>query len=120
MKYLAVFDDDFLSNFRRDDCGLTLVLTDKSGCTRAVNRTPLQRPILTNTQGISLFLTDGHIDALTDYEREQMIKEIADKLTEDFSKDMLTTEEIRKQFGLPRIFEPIETNAVVRLEEGKE
>ena len=35
MKY-ARFSDDFLSNFRLDDNGETLVLTDKRGYTRAV------------------------------------------------------------------------------------
>ena len=35
MKY-AKFSDDFLSDFRLDDNGETLVLTDKRGYTRAV------------------------------------------------------------------------------------
>lgn len=41
MKYIAIFDDSMLSNFRLDDEDrLTLVLTDKNNCTRAVRLKP--------------------------------------------------------------------------------
>lgn len=36
MRYKAIFTDEFLSYFRLDDNGKTLVLTDKHGHTRAV------------------------------------------------------------------------------------
>ena len=36
MLYKAIFSEDFLSYFRLDDNGKTLVLTDKRGFTRAV------------------------------------------------------------------------------------
>lgn len=36
MRYKAVFTDEFLSYFRLDDNGKTLVLTDRQGNTRAV------------------------------------------------------------------------------------
>lgn len=41
MKY-AIFSDDFLSYFRLDDNGETLVLTDKRGFTRAVKLLPCE------------------------------------------------------------------------------
>lgn len=41
MKY-AKFSDDFLSDFRLDDVGETLVLTDKRGYTRAVKLLPYE------------------------------------------------------------------------------
>ena len=41
MKY-AKFSDDFLSYFRLDDNGETLVLTDKRGFTRAVKLLPYE------------------------------------------------------------------------------
>lgn len=41
MKY-AKFSDDFLSDFRLDDNGETLVLTDKRGFTRAVRLLPYE------------------------------------------------------------------------------
>lgn len=43
MKY-AKFSDDFLSYFRLDDNGETLVLTDKRGYTRAVKLLPYDEP----------------------------------------------------------------------------
>ena len=44
MKY-AIFSDDFLSYFRLDDNGETLVLTDTRGYTRAVKLLPYdERP----------------------------------------------------------------------------
>ena len=43
MKYIAVFDDEFLSNFRLDDNGETLVLTDKRGYTRVVKLLPYEK-----------------------------------------------------------------------------
>lgn len=41
MKYMAIFDDGFLQYFRRDDNGMTLVVNDKDGLTRAVRLRPL-------------------------------------------------------------------------------
>lgn len=41
MKY-AKFSDDFLSDFRLDDNGETLVLTDKRGYSRAVKLLPYE------------------------------------------------------------------------------
>lgn len=46
MKY-AIFSDVFLSDFRLDDNGETLVLTDKRGYTRAVKLLPYEE----RTQG---------------------------------------------------------------------
>lgn len=42
MKYMAIFDDDFLQYFRRDDNGMTLVVNDRDGLTRAVRLQPLE------------------------------------------------------------------------------
>lgn len=73
MKYIAVFDDAFLSNFRLDDGGLTLVMNDKNGFSRATQLKPLQREILTTTDGRSVYLLQKHIDCLLGMEREEMI-----------------------------------------------
>jgi len=76
MKYIAVFDDEFLSNFRLDDNGLTLVMGDKRGYNRAVRLKPLIQNVLTAEHGESIYLTQDHIDCLLTFEREQMIKEM--------------------------------------------
>ena len=86
MKYIAIFEDSMLSNFRLDDEDrLTLVLTDKNNGTRAVRLKPIIRPVLTVTEdcgGIatsSIYLTEGHINAMRRYEEINTVKEILDK-----------------------------------------
>ena len=75
MKYLAIVDDDFISNFRTDDGGLTLVVIDKSGANRAVSLKPLIRATMVSEDGEALYLTQGHIDVMHKYEEEQTVKE---------------------------------------------
>lgn len=103
MKYLAVFDDNFLSNFRLDDNGLTLVLTDKTNCTRATKLLPIQRPVLTVENGGSVFLTQDHIQALLKFERDKMFDEMIkdiNKSFEEIPKSYIPKEELRRMFGL--------------------
>lgn len=78
MKYIAVFDDDFLSNFRLDDNGLTLVVGDKRGYNRAVRLKPLIRNVLTSEHGASVYLTQDHVDCLLKFERERMMEKMFD------------------------------------------
>lgn len=83
MKHIAVFEDDLLMNFRLDDDGRTLVMTDKLGATRAVPLMPISRPIITNTDGYSLYMTEGHIKVMQDYEQEQITQEYTQKIRDD-------------------------------------
>jgi hypothetical protein len=76
MKYIAIFDDDMLCNFRRDDNGLTLVLRDSLGFERGVALKPLIKPVIVADSGVSAYLTDGHIKAFLDYEQYERIKKI--------------------------------------------
>lgn len=103
MKYIAIFDDDFLSNFRLDDNGLTLVLTDKDNCTRATRLTPLQRPVLTVENGKNIFITPDHIQALIEFERKKMFDEIIKDINKNFDelpKSYISKEDLRRQLGL--------------------
>lgn len=84
MKYIAVFDDDFLTDFRLDDNGLTLVMTDKGGATRAVKLEPLIREILVFDNGKSCYLNRDHIDALIEYERNIEVKKAVTRLIASF------------------------------------
>ncbi len=80
MKYLAIFDDEFLQNFRKD--GLTLVLNDKAGATRGVQLKPLIKPVVINEKsGESVYITDEHIKVLQDYETGETIKKIIKETT---------------------------------------
>lgn len=87
MKYIAVFDDEFLSNFRLDDNGLTLVMKDKRRYDRAVRLKPLIRNVLTLEHGESIYLTEDHIDCLLKFEKEQTEKEIFDNFIESLSDE---------------------------------
>ena len=87
MKYIAIVDDNFISNFRRDDAdGLTLVLKDISNCTRATRLKPIQRYLLVLPDGQSIYLTQEHIDALMEFERERMTQEVLDDFMGGFHK----------------------------------
>ena len=81
MKYIAIFDEEVLSHFRCDN-GLTLVLNDESGFTRVVHLKPIVRPTVTREDGESVYITQGHIDAMLAYEQ----KEHLSRITEDCLK----------------------------------
>ena len=84
MRYLAVVDDGFLSNFRLDDDGLTLVVQDKNGATRGMRLKPIIRPTVTIPSGDSVYITDGHINAMIDYETKENIKAVISQQDETF------------------------------------
>lgn len=80
MKYIAIFDDESLKNFRLDDGGLTLVMHDKVMATRAVKLFPIKQNTFTTVDGRSVYLNQGYIDAMVEYERNEAIKRIITKL----------------------------------------
>lgn len=103
MKYLAVFDDNILSNFRLDDNGLTLVMQDKRGYNRTVELKPIQRYALVMPDGTSIYLTDDHIQALIKYEENKMLDDMLKDINKQFdeiSKSYISKDELRRQFGL--------------------
>ena len=99
---IAIFDDNFLSNFRLDDGGLTLVLKDKTECTRAVELKPIEdyRPTLIY-KGQVVYLTDEHLEVLAEWEREEMKKEVLEqfKKTIDGLSDFDWQTEMRKDYA---------------------
>ena len=109
MKYLAVIDDAFMSNFRFDDNGLVLVVKDKCDAERAMQLMPIHRPVLTAENGTSVYLNKEHIDVLCDYEREQALKEMVKKFNDGISDaNKLINVMSFKDGNIP-------TNGVVRL-----
>ena len=82
MKYIAIVDDDFIKNFRvdRDSAGQVLVVNDESGVNRGIALKPIIRPTVTFQSGESLYLTQGHIDSLLDYEKRQALKETLERV----------------------------------------
>ena len=69
MKYIAILDDNFISNFRLDD--FVVVVNDKRGYKRGIPLKMLKHPIIVNEDGEAVYLTQGHIDALLEYEDKQ-------------------------------------------------
>lgn len=87
MRYIAILDDNFISNFRRDDAdGLTLVMKDQSNCTRATRLKPVQRFLLVFPDGQSVYLTQEHIDALMKFENDRITREVLDEFMTGFKK----------------------------------
>ena len=84
MKYIAIFDEDLLSNFRLDDGGLTLVMKDKREATRAVRLKPIIKPTVVKEDGESAYITQGHIDSMLEYEA----KEHAKRIHNDYFKEI--------------------------------
>ena len=91
MKYLAIVDDEFLSNFRVDiksnaqSCSdIVLVVTDKVDSTRGIELKPLQRAMVVTEEGNSAYLNQEHIDCLLEMEKKQMF----DKAVHDMIKSL--------------------------------
>lgn len=76
MKYIAIIDEQILNNFRLDDNGKILVLTDTNNCTRAVEIKPIAKTMVVLKDGESAYITQGHIDAMVEYEQKQQIESI--------------------------------------------
>ena len=77
MKYIAIFDDNFF-----DDDELTIIALDKNGVMHKIPLKPLQRPVLTFPDGQNLYLTQEHIDALLEYEKQVSIAEAVKRINE--------------------------------------
>ena len=119
MKYIAIVDDNFLSNFRVDAGmdGKVLVCHDKRGLERGVVLKPLNMSVFTSQDGISMYLTQEQLDELGAYFQEKALKECAKEIEEQFVKSLLSFKDIEKQFYKPiPIITPIDINKVVKLE----
>lgn len=87
MKYLAIVDDEFLSNFRVDvgyppHSDMILVVKDKDMCTRGIRLKPLPTEALVTKDGKSVYLSQEHIDCLIEMERKEMFDEaVRDMIT---------------------------------------
>ena len=91
MKYIAIVDDDFLSNFRLDDFGLTWVVGDSQGCNRAITLKPLVQETLVTTEGRSALLPKKYIDRLIEIEKEDTFQ----KAIDNFMNSMRNPIELR-------------------------
>jgi hypothetical protein len=111
MQYLIVLNETLYNYFEKvDGSPLEIKAADKDGVYHLLDLRPIQREMLVTPNGACAYLTQGHIDALMEYEREQHIKEICDRINHgldgindvDLPKrvPLITPEELRRQFGL--------------------
>lgn len=80
MKYMAVIDDNFLSNFRVDMSRigikpLVLVVKDERGYERGIELKPIGKEMIVTPDGESMYLTQKHIDAMIEMERKEMYQD---------------------------------------------
>lgn len=94
MKYIAIVDDEFLSNFRVDvrsngqSCSdIVLVVTDKAGSTQGIELKPLQRVMVVTDEGNSAYLNQEHIDCLIEMERKNMFDEAVKDMMNSFRRE---------------------------------
>jgi len=113
MKHVIILDDQVVDK-NDDGTPYINVRNNKYGTYLKLIATPIVRPILIHPMepDTVLYLTQEHMDALCKYEQDVMLKELIDKMSEDygFPKYILNVEDMRHQFGLS-----VENNAVCEL-----
>ena len=108
MRYLIILEEYQYNDFQKVDGNpLEIYARDATGIKRIFDVRPIQREMLVMPNGASAYLTQGHIEAMMVYEREQHIKEICDRMKHnldgindvDLPKHvpLVTAEEPRKQ-----------------------
>ena len=111
MRYLLILDESQYNDFEKVDGNLLEIYAiDQNGNKRLLDLRPIQREMVVMPNGASAYITQGHIDAMMEYEREQHIKEICDRMNHnldgindvDLPKHvlLLTPEEVKRQFGI--------------------
>lgn len=117
MKYIAIVDDSFLSNFRVDAGmdGIVLVCHDKRGLKRGVVLKPLNMPVFTSRDGFSIYLTQEQLDELRAYFQRKALEDIGKKYRESFDETLSSFEEMKKQYHIP-IITPRDISKVIKLE----
>ena len=81
MKYLAILDGDLVSDLELG-MGLSIRVTGRHGKIHQIVLKPLIHPTIVNDEGIAVYLTQGHINAMKEYEHEQMMNELFESAKE--------------------------------------
>lgn len=66
MKYIAIIDNSKLKKILEE----------------GVEVKPIEKPVVVNTNGQSAYITQGHIDAMVEYEQRQQIESIQKEFEE--------------------------------------
>ena len=111
MKYMVILDESQFKDFNINTTKpFAIHLTDKNGEDRLLSYRPIIKPMVVIPTGESVYITQGHIDALTEYECNEQIKELCERMNHsiDGIKDvdlpsnipLLTPEDIKRQLGI--------------------
>ena len=90
MRWIAVLDENFISNFRVDMDGInlpTMVVRDKAGFDRGISLKPLTKEMFITKDGKSFYLSQDHIDCLTKMERDKTINKIVKDMLESLGAE---------------------------------
>lgn len=130
MRYLIILEESQYNDFQKVDGNLLeIYATDENGTKHILDLRPIQREMVVMPDGASAYITQGHIDAMIEYEREQHIKEMCDRMNRnldcindiDLPKrvPLFTPEEIKRQFGIVSPSEVAQKQYAVNPEELK-
>lgn len=111
MRYLLILEECQYNDFEKVNGNpREIYAIDANGSKRVFGVKPIQREMVVMPNGASAYITQGHIDAMMKYEREQQIKEICDRFNRNFDGindidlptrvPLLTPEEIKRQLGM--------------------
>ncbi len=85
MKYLAIINDEFLSNFRVDveDLDMVLVVEDETRSARGIYLKPIVKEMLVTKEGLSAYLPEETVNHMLEWEKEQLEKRAIQSLIRD-------------------------------------
>ena len=111
MKYVMIFDEDEFKDLRYQFNQYASTVKVNDDVKQVI---PCIVPLLISELGLTAPLSEGQIDCLRQYDKEQMFKEVMERyMNEDIDTNyILTADELRRQFGLPTL-----DNAVVKLDD---
>ena len=111
MKYIMIFDEDEFKDLRYQFNQYTSTAKVNGDVKQVI---PCIVPLLISETGLTAPLSEGPIDCLRQYDKEQMFKEMINRMMEDKIEEDYTPsiDEMRRQFGLPTL----DHNAVVKLD----
>jgi hypothetical protein len=80
MKYIAVIDGDKMDGYSGFSEEKPRIYVHRGQRTNEIACFPIQKPLVVFENGAAVFLTQGHIDALFVYERDQALKEMRERM----------------------------------------
>jgi len=80
MKYIAVIDGDKMDGYSGFSEEKPRIYVHRGQRSNEIACFPIQRPLVIFENGVAAILTQGHIDALLTYEREQALKRMCESM----------------------------------------